>query len=72
MSAALLQDVIVALTALAAAWVVARRVVGFATAERAPECSNCASAACAPASVSTGSVGRPAEHPLVFVRPTQR
>ena len=72
MSAALLQDVIVALTALAAAWVVARRVVGFTTAERAPTCSNCASAACAPASPSAGSVGRPAEHPLVFVRPTQR
>lgn len=72
MSAALLQDVIVALTALAAAWVVARRVVGFATAERAPKCSNCASAACAPASPPAGSVGRRAEHPLVFVRPTQR
>ena len=36
MSAALLQDVIVALTALAAAWVVARRVIGFATRARGP------------------------------------
>ncbi len=69
MSPLLIQDVIVALTALAAALVVARRVIGFAAAERAPKCSNCASAACAPASPSAGSVGRPAEHPLVFIRP---
>lgn len=72
MSPMLIQDAIVALAALAAAWVVARRVIGFAAAERTPKCANCASGACAPASPSAGSIGRPAEHPLVFIRPTQR
>ncbi|MCC6990309.1 MAG: hypothetical protein IT181_14985 [Acidobacteria bacterium] len=72
MSPVLLQDVIVALTALAAAWVVARRVIGFAATERSPKCASCESGACAPASTSAGSVGRPAEHPLVFVRSPQR
>jgi hypothetical protein len=68
----LMQDVIVALAALAAAWVVARRVIGFAAAERSPKCARCESGGCAPAAPSAGPVGRPAEHRLVFVRPTQR
>ena len=72
MSPVLMQDLIVALAALAAVWVVARRVIGFAAGERAPKCANCESGACAPVSPAAGSVGRPAEHPLVFVRPTQR
>jgi hypothetical protein len=72
MSPILLQDVIVALTALAAAWVVVRRVIGFAAAERTPKCASCESGVCAPASPSAGSVGRPAEHPLVFIRPGGR
>lgn len=74
MSPMLIQDAIVALTALAAAGVVARRVIGFAAAERAPKCASCESGACAPASPSPSaeSVGRPAEHPLVFIRPAQR
>ena len=71
MSFALLQDVIVACVALGAAVVVARRVIGFAAAETSPKCANCESAACAPASPSAGSVGRPAEHPLVFIRSAQ-
>jgi hypothetical protein len=72
MSPVLIQDVIVALTALAAAWVVVRRVIGFAAAERTPKCASCESGGCAPASPSAGSVGRPAEHPLTFVRSSQR
>jgi len=71
MSFALLQDVLVALVALGAAVVVARRLIGFASAESSPKCASCESGACAPASASAGSIGRPAEHPLVFVRPSQ-
>jgi len=72
MSSAFLQDVVVALTALVAVIVVVRRLIGFASAETSPKCANCESGACAPASPSAGSTGRPAEHPLVFVRPPQR
>jgi hypothetical protein len=72
MSPMLIQDGLVALVALAAAWVVMRRVIGFAAAGRAPKCASCESGGCAPASPSAGSAGRPAEHPLVFVRPTER
>lgn len=72
MSATLLQDVIVALAALAAAWVVARRVIGFATAERTPKCASCESGGCAPSPPPTGSVPSSTEHPLVFLRPTRR
>ena len=43
-----LQDVIVALVALGAAVVVARRVIGFAAPRRSPKCANCESGACAP------------------------
>lgn len=68
MSFALLQDVFVALVALGAAVVVARRVIGFAAAESSPKCAGCESGACAPASPAAGSVGRPAAHPLAFVR----
>lgn len=80
MSLLQLQDVIVALTALGAAVIVARRVVGFAAAETSPKCANCASSACAPSpsplprvsSAGAPSSGGPAAHPLVFVRPSQR
>lgn len=76
MSLLQLQDAIVALTALGAAVVVARRLIGFAAPDTSPKCANCASSACAPSASpsptgSTASPGVPAAHPLVFVRPPQ-
>ena len=73
-----LQDVIVALTALGAAVIVARRVIGFAAAETSPKCASCASSACEPSpspgasTTAATTPGAPAAHPLVFVRPSQR
>lgn len=72
MTFALLQDGIVACIALAAAVVVARRLIGFASAESSPKCAGCESGACATASPSAGSVARPAEHPLVVIRSSLR
>lgn len=71
---ALAQDLIVTLVAAGALALVARRVFGFARANAgaAPKCAGCESSACAPAPVSTASdAGRPATHPLVFVRAKQ-
>ena len=68
-----LQDVIVALVALGAAVVAARRVIGFATAETSPKCASCNSGGCAPPPAArAGGTDGPAEHPLLFVRPPQR
>lgn len=51
-----LQDVIVTLLALGAAWIVLRRVFGVFRPAARPQCSNCASgaAACAPAEGAEG------------------
>lgn len=68
------QDVVVTLVAAGALGIVARRVLGFArtSAGAAPKCAGCESSACAPAPASTASdAGRPATHPLVFVRAKQ-
>lgn len=74
MSMNLLQDVIVALVAAAAATMVFRRLMGFARpVDAAPGCANCPSRN---GSCQTAPVAEPpaagAEHPLVFVRPSQR
>ncbi len=66
-----LQDALVALVALVAAVVAARRVIGFARVETSPKCANCESSACAPSPVARAGGDGPAEHPLVFVRPSQ-
>jgi len=69
------QDVLVALVALAAAALVARRVTGFAARDTSPKCANCAAGApCAPAPpqpTATAGDGRAATHPLTFIRTTR-
>ncbi len=70
----LLQDVVVALIAVAAATIVFRRLAGFARpAGAAPGCANCPSGggSCQTAPSSEAAAAG-AEHPLVFVRPSQR
>ncbi len=67
----ILQDVVVALVALGAAVVAVRRVIGFAAATTSPKCASCESSACAPSPVVGAGSDGPAEHPLVFVRPSQ-
>lgn len=69
----LAQDLIVTLVAAGALALVARRLLGFARAKgSAPKCAGCESSTCAPAPASTASdAGRPATHPLVFVRAKQ-
>lgn len=74
MSMDLLQEVIVALVAVAAAALVFRRLMGVARpADAAPGCANCPSGggSCQTAPVAEPPAAR-AEHPLVFVRPSQR
>jgi hypothetical protein len=64
----LLQDAIVTLVALWAAWIVARRVLGFvrpAPAAR-PACANCPSAAAKPTAADP-ALGTE-ERPLVFIK----
>ena len=74
----LLQDAMVTLVALGAMGLLFRRVLGFARPApgAAPGCANCPSAAtsCHPATAPAPIDGRPepSEHPLVFVRPSQR
>lgn len=67
-----MQDVLVAMLALGAAVIVARRVIGFARHESSPKCANCASG---PGCEASTPVGGPASgaasnatHPLVFVK----
>ncbi len=77
----LLQDVVVALVALAAAGILFRRLIGFARPAAdgaAPACANCPSAAgsCHTPSVAALSASTPepslgVERPLVFVRPVR-
>ncbi len=70
----LLQDAIVTLVAVAAAVVLFRRLAGFARpADAAPGCASCPSGggscqAAPPAEAPAADT----EHPLVFVRPSQR
>ena len=66
------QDVIVALVALGAAVVAARRVIGLAAAETSPKCANCDAGGCAPAPATRATAADPAEHPLAFVRSPHR
>lgn len=65
------QDAVVALVALVAAVVAARRVIGFASAERSPKCASCESGGCAPAPSARAGAEAASEHPLVFIRPSQ-
>jgi len=70
-----LQDVIVALVAVAALAVVVRRMIGFAAVETSPKCANCESGTCAPTAAPGGRANAssaPDAHPLLFVRPPQR
>ena len=74
MSMDLLQDVTVALVAVAAASIVFRRLAGFARpAGAGPGCANCPSGggSCQTAPAAEPPAAR-GEHPLVFVRPSQR
>jgi hypothetical protein len=65
------QDFVVMLVAFGAGALVARRVLGFAKSESgAPKCANCETGACAPAPTASDA-GRPARHPLTFVRSTR-
>ena len=65
------QDLLVAIVALGAAALVARRVVGFAARESSPKCANCAAGEpCAPGQPAAPASGSaPATHPLTLVRP---
>lgn len=71
----LLQDGLVTAIALGAMAILFRRVVGFARppAGASPACANCPSAARAcNTDTSPSAVPQAAEHPLVFVRPSQQ